>query len=91
VRDLPRDDDPVGRRGVLPQRCGAVSPRQEQRKVPIPRVLFFLSFFFGAISARFMLFLFCLFGAQGCRGAAVGGEGWQHEGFRSVCDGLGFG
>jgi len=87
VRDLPRDDDPVGRRGVLPQRCGAVSPRQEQRKVPIPGVLIF-----GAISARFMLvFLFWLFGAQGCGGAAVGGEGWQHEGFRSVCDGLGFG
>jgi hypothetical protein len=28
--------------------------------------------------------MYWLFAAQRCGGAAVGGEGWQHEGFRSV-------
>jgi hypothetical protein len=57
VRDPPRDDDPVGRRGVLPQRCGAVSPREEQRKVPIPRVLILFFYF----SVRFQRDSCCLY------------------------------
>jgi hypothetical protein len=44
VCDPQRDDDPVGRRGVLSQRRCAVSPREEQRKVPISRMFFFFLF-----------------------------------------------
>ena len=74
---------------MLPQRRGAVSAREEQREVPILRMLLF--FFSRRDFCGISVISICLFGAQGCGGAALGGKGWQHEGFRSVSNGLGFG
>lgn len=77
MHDTPRDDDPVGRRRVLPQRCGAVSPREEQRKVPIPRMLiFFFSFSvqFQRDSCRFYYGCLVLRDAEVLRSVARAGS-----------------
>jgi hypothetical protein len=39
---------------VLPQRCGAVSPREEQRKVPIPGMFFLYLLIMSVISRDFL-------------------------------------
>jgi hypothetical protein len=49
-----RDDDPMGRSRVLPQRCGAVPPREEQRKVPILDMFFLYLLIMSVISGDFL-------------------------------------
>lgn len=62
---------------MLPQRRGAVSPREEQRQVrDFGRAAFFWAIFWGDFGGSDRGFV-----AQGCGGAAIGGEGRKHEGF----------
>jgi hypothetical protein len=73
---LARDDDPVGRGRVLPQRRGAVSPWEEQREVRILSYKFVFRLAIDLCGADWWRFA-----PQGRGGAAIGGEDWQLEGF----------